>query len=56
MLDGDTNVILLHTIPNRWSKQTYLKYFDFENDKFKTAIELSQRIKIYKNYIKEETL
>ena len=42
----ELNEILLNSIPNIWSKQAYVKGFDFESITFKKVVNMFERMEI----------
>ena len=40
------NLILLKSMPNKWSNHSYVQRFDYESITFKEAVNISERMEI----------
>ena len=49
---NELNEILLNSMPNRWSKQSYVQGFDWESISFKNSINMFERMEISKSIYK----
>ena len=55
MYPEELNVILFHTVPNDWAKQSYLQVWDFEGKTFKKKCEIFECMKMLEQFYKGGT-